>query len=205
MQVAISTGSGAFAILRATRPRRRRASRPSASPRPATCSSRRSRAARCRRRSALARTPGAPETSLGSGTAAPSVSADSSGDVVVTWPGSMRAYDASPPTVTVNAPSSPASPGSHNWSVTTSDVWSDSGTTSWSFDDNGTRRGRRQRLDRLARRQHPGTRDRDGDAHAMPRATSPTATRRSRFQPSSLRTLRCRRSRTGPPRLTATR
>ncbi len=77
------------------------------------------------------------ETSLGSG-AAPSVSADSSGDVVVSWPGSIRVYDASPPSVTVVPPSSPQAPGTHSWSVTTSDVWSDPGTTSWSFDDNGS-------------------------------------------------------------------
>ena len=78
--------------------------------------------------------------SLGSGST-PRVSAGSSGDVVVIWPGSLHAYDATPPTVTVVPPSSPASPGSHDWSVTASDTWSGPGTTSWAFVDNGNAAG----------------------------------------------------------------
>ena len=122
---------------RPVQPTPRRASRPSASPRPARCSSRRCRVEPCRHEIRSAGGTWGSETSLGSGSA-PSVSADSSGDVVVSWPGSIRVYDASPPSVSVVAPASPASPGSHDWSVTTSDVWSGPGTTSWSFDDNGT-------------------------------------------------------------------
>ena len=80
------------------------------------------------------------ETLLGTGPAvAPSVAGDGSGDVAVSWVGvsalQMRAFDATAPNVTVNPPAS-LTPGTHTWSVTTSDLWSKSGgSTSWSFSD----------------------------------------------------------------------
>jgi hypothetical protein len=86
------------------------------------------------------------ETTLGTGAAvAPSVAADASGDVAVTWVGvsalQMRAFDATPSDVTINPPAS-LSPGTHTWSVTTSDLWSPSGgSTTWSFSDGGTATG----------------------------------------------------------------
>ncbi|MDQ1496324.1 MAG: large repetitive protein, partial [Actinomycetota bacterium] len=86
------------------------------------------------------------EKTLGAGAAvAPSVAGDGSGDVAVTWVGvsalQMRAFDATPPDVTINAPTS-LTPGTHTWSVTTSDLWSKSGgSTSWSFSDGQTRNG----------------------------------------------------------------
>jgi Ig domain of plant-specific actin-binding protein len=75
--------------------------------------------------------------------AGPSASADASGDVVVAWatsgPLQLDAYDKNPPTVSINAPASPASPGLHHWSVSTFDVWSGAAsTTSWTFDDTNT-------------------------------------------------------------------
>ena len=143
------------------------------------------------------------ETSLGSG-AAPSVSADSSGDVVVSWPGSIRVYDASPPSVTVVPPGSPASPGSHSWSVTTSDVWSDPGTTSWSFDDNGTvvsggTGATVSHLDNIPGPETATATQTDG------RATLRLTVRRSRFRLSARSNNARRRSRTGLLRPTATR
>jgi hypothetical protein len=74
------------------------------------------------------------------------LSSDASGDVAATWTTSagaeMRVYDATPPTVTIVSPSSPASPGIHSWSVTTSDIWSsENSSTNWTFSDGSTPTG----------------------------------------------------------------
>jgi hypothetical protein len=86
------------------------------------------------------------EATVGTGAGvAPSVAGDGSGDAAVTWVGvsalQMRSFDATKSDVTINPPAD-LSPGTHTWSVTTSDLWSKSGgSTSWSFSDTGTATG----------------------------------------------------------------
>jgi hypothetical protein len=82
---------------------------------------------------------GGPSSRGSAGAAAPSVRGAPAGDASVTWASSsgvqMAAYDATAPTVAINAPAD-LTPGTHTWTATTSDVWSDT-TTSWSFSDGG--------------------------------------------------------------------